>query len=172
MAGEAAGQQGEVRVWSPDANLIRRHIWAFGAAIAVPMAVMVGLSIAFHTVMFSGLGGLILPFMLLGPALAARRRPCYITTDDVGIGVTTRKSSRALRWEEIASIETGDRHWIIGLESGEKIWLNVVGYTPGTLHALKSLVEVQANLYPHPTKRQLFVHGPLMLPPGSARKRL
>ncbi|MCA1596357.1 MAG: hypothetical protein LC772_08035, partial [Chloroflexi bacterium] len=117
MGGEIAGRQGEVRIWSPDKSLIRRQALAGVVALAGAPLYWFLLIYLLVTLHYSGPHSLVMaclfgmamtsPYVaawLFGwervRALPALYRPCYLTTDDAGIGVTTWRGSRALPWSD------------------------------------------------------------------------
>lgn len=166
MAGETPGSQGNVRVWSPS----RRALWisftGFGLGSIVLMAGMI----------FSGsFGGLsyLLGSMIAACFLSARalRRPCYLTTDEAGIGITTSKSSVALRWDEIVTARfAGDdpvyRFDRIVLMAPSRVTINLTGYSSRLQNEIFGMIRRKAQLQPHPARPKIYVDPSRPLPEG------
>jgi hypothetical protein len=103
-------------------------------------------------------------------AATALRRPCYLTTDESGMGVTTSKASRALLWGEIQFVAIrgtfGNPRWVLTLGSSEKLSLNLVGYSQDTRSSLLQLLKEKTGLKQH-SKKVLYKRSPQSLPPGN-----
>ena len=165
MAGEVAGSQGEVRVWSPDKKLIRAQALAGLAALAAaPLYwfLLVYLLISLHypgpqTFLSGALLGMVLTSPYIGAwlfgwervrAFPALRRPCYITTDDAGIGVTTWRGSRALSWNDIVACSYHPIHNVLLLKPRNGRWFqaNLSGYAGIQRAELIAVVTGRADL--------------------------
>ena len=166
MAGD--GSHSEVRVWAPEMALIRRHVRSGGVSFAALLALTITMDVLCH----GGGGGfgylLGMTAMLFFSGIAAWRRPCYLTTDESGIGVTTKKASRALLWSEIQSLKVRPSYtsftWVLTLNTSEKLRLNMVGYSPEACFSLWQLLSKKASLQQHPRNKYLFERTALALP--------
>ena len=102
MAGVSAGTQGQVRVWAPS----RKLLWVFLAGWGVGSLAL----FVFRWIYIAERDSVVLfllyhlTFMIFGVYYRAFRRPCYITTDDAGIGLTSAAGSLTLRWCEIKAV--------------------------------------------------------------------
>ncbi|MDQ2730338.1 MAG: hypothetical protein M3Y56_01655, partial [Armatimonadota bacterium] len=92
MAGETAGTQGAVHVWAPEKQ--RYRLLLSGAAAVLMFGIID--TAALH----NGVGVAIMLFYATAFMAWCMTVPhrYYFTTDEAGIGITTRKGSRALRW--------------------------------------------------------------------------
>lgn len=181
MAGEVAGSQGEVQVWSPDTAVLKKHARqaavSGGIYLAAPLvfgllvnaAIEGGISytafvLSFVLFMIPWLAAGLVSVMRQG-AMSAARRPRYLTTDDAGIGVTTQGGSRYFRWDEIAMLST---YSTIGVKlhsrSGEQVILNLSGYTREQQDELVTLIRHRTGLAP--LKAWWWVGGGLYALPG------
>ena len=163
----SAGSPGEVRVWSPDMGNIRRRVCLSGASLITVIAL--GFTVTKVWPGSSGFIGLLyfISAMCFVIGFASLRRPCYLTTDASGIGVTTTQSSRALLWSELQSLETVEtmffKDWVLTLNSSEKLDLNLVGYPREVRDSLLELVVEKAALEYYP-KRALYGRTAASLP--------
>jgi len=85
------------------------------------------------------------------------RRPRYLTTDDAGIGVTTRKGSRALNWGDIRLARFKRRSTITLKTDDETLKIAMPGYNGAVRRDLFALIVNRANLYRSPHNRGEFI---------------
>jgi hypothetical protein len=169
MGGSAPGSQGDVRVWSPS----RKGLWistiGFGAGAILMLALIILTRSAggFAWMIGSLMGG-------FGISLSALRRPGYITTDGAGIGITTRKGSRAVRWHEIESAQLMNvgsfgQSCMLELRVPDKVSANLSGYSVATRNELLGLVTRRAGLIQDHKRRRLWKRkAAAELPPGAS----
>lgn len=155
MAGISAGAQGKVQVWMPS----RRRLWGWTLGAGAVTLIFVWLMVRQwrHGLPFD----LESAFFLLCPAIDVTwlvmrlLRPCYVTTDDAGIAITTWKGARALQWSEVRSIKRGDNSLAIG--SSKTVSIHLIGYSKVDCKRLLELIVEKAALLPHPRKKQVFL---------------
>ena len=170
MAGENPGSQGTVRVWYPDRRGLKIATVGFGlGSIALLVLIILsknGGSFAYlMTCMFTS-------FFF---SVSALRRPAYITTDDGGIGLTTGKGTRALRWDEIESIHqqivpnnlAGSRS-ILVLKAPDEIRVNLTGYPNQLRGELVYTITSRAGLQRQPGRREIYSRNTPPLPTPSS----
>jgi len=153
MAGSAGGIQGQVEVWSPEIKKVKRRAIGLGVLVFF-YAVFICLRPRFIFVLPSMI------FMIFAALLYLRalKRPCYLTTDDAGIGITTWKGSKALRWSEVRSIEVfPPDSGMVRLMAPERVDIRILGYDPEKQRGLVDLIVLRAGLWPHPKKKRFFV---------------
>jgi len=147
MAGATAGSQGEVRVWAPSRKLLLTAIAQTGSGALVLCL--------FHFPFpkwFAYAAGYFWVYLLFSVYIAALRRPCYLTTDEAGIGITTRRGSRTLRWIDIqeARLVTGTSGTLddcrINLKAPDAIEINLTGYPTEQRDELLQLITRSAGL--------------------------
>ena len=78
--------------------------------------------------------------------LAALSRPCYLTTDESGIGVTTSRTNRALLWAEVHALQVYGATWYLTLDTSERLRLDMVGYSTAARDSLLQLLTNKAAL--------------------------
>lgn len=146
MAGVTAGAQGAVRVWAPDKRLILGFLcrclaqfglaaggivyltqWKLGGAAAVAFLPKAALA-------------------LLIPAVRTLFRPCYVTTDDAGIGITTWRGSRALRWQEVGACTILDSRLDLHTMAGACVSINLLGYPWESRRELESVIRLTSEM--------------------------
>lgn len=155
MAGKAPDTQGTVRIWEPDCKKLRITCVCYGLAALLVLASTPWTSDRL-TMLF---GVLLTAFAFSSQAL---RRPCYLATGDVGISITTAKSSRALRWIDIFAAV-----WILNPGTGDnpriRLWassvveINLTGYPRELQRELFGWSKLRANLRPHPARPGVFL---------------
>ncbi|MDQ2732634.1 MAG: hypothetical protein M3Y56_13330, partial [Armatimonadota bacterium] len=95
MAGSTPGGGGAVRVWSPS----RRLLWI--GTISSALGGIALLALMFWTHVFGFIYSDVILFGSVLFCIRALLRPCYITTDESGIAITTPRGSRCFRWSDI-----------------------------------------------------------------------
>ena len=167
------GDPGGAVVWSPDAKKIRR-LGAFWGALGSFQAVLgAGLLLTCCLPAFvSRLNPLIIPLVLpflfflflqivLGEVKSAgRKRPCYLATDDTGIGVTTMAGTAHFRWDEIIGARYAPEVMILmlRLSNGENRRLNLLGYSKENVDGLLRLISASSELHLAPPQHPGSVH--------------
>ncbi|HET6386201.1 MAG TPA: hypothetical protein VFJ58_22650 [Armatimonadota bacterium] len=159
----APGSQGTVRIWTPDrwrlwfCGLRGELGWLLGIALfflALPVYVLMLVSEAGLEAMLFAAAMPLLAYLAL--TLPGVLRPCYITTDDAGLGVTSWNRSLALHWSEIQFVERGlwgayevvafpGRYESAPIRAG----VHLAGYSRETRRAILALIAEKAELHPH-----------------------
>jgi hypothetical protein len=146
MGAMSPGTHGQVQVWAPDRKKLRIAIAGFGLATVIVLSLVLPHSNTPGPFSYVAWSTAAACFTCIG----ALRRPGYVTTDEVGIGITTRKGSLALKWEEISSLRlvvNGGVRWsIIELKAPGKIRLNTVGYPARMREDLLELIIARTGL--------------------------
>ena len=165
MAGEAAGSQGAVQVWAPE----RWRLWLWAAAQVLVVVMVLWLIV--HDYLGKGdLPGAILD-ALLGvyciissgaAAYAVLRRPCYLTTDNAGIGIRMAGGgTRSLRWEDIDILQRkGVTLTLTYRRSPYKTALFLTGYPERDRKRIEALIIKQARLTRNPFNRLMCYRTP------------
>jgi hypothetical protein len=127
LAGRSAASQGPVRIWSPQqrpllaAFLASSPIYGFGAYDGLYLHTGLGASLV------------LIWFMALISQMATMPAAQYFTTDSLGIGVTTRRGSRAVRWADIEGVgrlyPNDSTVYRLRLRETEAIELRLNGYS-------------------------------------------
>jgi len=97
------------------------------------------------------------------------RRPCYISTDDAGIGITLRKGSCAIRWRDVVGMRAvKNRVRIQTTADGkdEAFAVDLSGYPERTRQEIRDVVITRARLRP------LLRHTEQFISSGSVPPRL
>ena len=81
-------------------------------------------------------------------ALPALWKPCYITADDTGVGITSWFGSRATRWDDIIASTRYDilYHQILYTRSGMPLLLNTCGYPKAVIDEVGEVVKERSRL--------------------------
>ena len=150
MAGESAGSQGAVQVWAPERWRLRL------GAIAWSLIVILMLSLLLISILHShdpaqvlfGVGYLLFFVTAAAAAYATIRQPCYLTTDDTGIGIRMAGGgTRSLRWCDIVWME---RKWcalfLLTPSDPGKTLLYLSGYPRSVRKAVETLIAERAEL--------------------------
>ena len=161
MAGDAS--HGAVRVWSPDLDATRERVWWDGTAWVFESA-LVFCSCA----TIGGLAGVLWGLLAAGVAsyitisyeVGAVRRPCYLASDECGIAVAAKRTSRTVLWTELRSLRIDGCLWVLTLNSSKKLTLNMCGYSQGALDSLLLLLTKKACLHQHPNNEFLYEQTP------------
>lgn len=139
IAGETAGTQGVVRVWAPGRQPFLMLL--LGAVVVTAWAI-------FDTATTRNGLGLMLTLCYATAFMAwcmTVPHRYYFTTDDAGIGITTRTGSRALRWGEIISCGRGNpadpNTYRLLLQGGEVVEIHLTGHSKGAEKELIALIE-------------------------------
>lgn len=166
LVGATPGGHGEVRVWSPSKRNLRLRVAYICGSTALSI---IPVYYFFHGDLISLIVmAIFLMILPLAPYWMASKRPCYLTTDDNGIGVTTYDGSRAFRWTDIRAIKWAEES-LFSLEvnreqpgeTPEQVILNLGGYPLSVKREFISLVITKAQLQPH--KKSVL----LLYPSGS-----
>lgn len=165
MGGAEAGSGGQVQLWAPDTALVRKQAYRAGAAISFYLLgtmFLLWLTLQFASGSLSPLAWIIslalfvipscsilLFGMMMSPAIPAMRRKRYFTTDDAGFGITTRKASRYLAWEDVVMLQSA-YPWGLRLRvcSGENVEVNLPGYPAAARKELLERIIERAGLVP------------------------
>lgn len=116
--------------------------------------------------------GMNIPFTVVHLIYKALRRPCYLTTDDAGIGITMQKGSRAILWDDIESARFTQGWAAFALKDSKSIQIHLFGYPTAQQKELQSLVEQKAQLAPHPKHKGLFIHAVPEIPTANSLSTL
>ena len=149
MAGVTAGSQGLVRVWAPS----RLRVWLVDAAAAgISIGLLLGgyMAVMHHLALMPSAAFYLFGGYCLGGVWETIRRPIYLTTDDSGIGITTRSGSRALRWSEIKSLERDPGSDVLCLRAPDKVTISLFGHSKASQDDLVALVADKASLEQRP----------------------
>lgn len=169
MAGERAGSQGEVRVWAPERALLMRRVFRSVVFSSIWMCIF-AYTIYHPSWWFFEIG--ILIFGRLFWDLASLGRPCYVTTDNAGIAITTWRGTRALRWDEIVSVEYVNspiRFFLprsLRLRAPKRLVIRLPGFSHKHEIQLLRAITARARLKRHKWNSSLYKRAAPELPEG------
>ncbi|MDQ2731063.1 MAG: hypothetical protein M3Y56_05340 [Armatimonadota bacterium] len=169
LAGETAGRGGQVRVWGPDSEVrrkeIRRFTIVFPTCLLLPYVLLTLMGVAIHPNLFLE----VMPIAMMFPVILGNlRRPSYITTDDMGMGLTTWKGSRAVRWDEVEALEWNGARPVLQIANSKPVLLNLVGYAQTMPEQLRNLIVERAGLHLTGTPGLNWVREPAAIAAPSA----
>ncbi|HET6385473.1 MAG TPA: hypothetical protein VFJ58_18935 [Armatimonadota bacterium] len=166
LGGDQPGEQGEARVWAP--NPWRRRAMMTSLASMGVSTLFICYCIYFTAHLDSG--GLsrwfIDPILLLECVVFLGvirslwqqvHRPLYVTTDNAGIGITTRRGARAMRWSEIRSVQRVQSGQILLITDSGPFRISPQTYAEGLAEDLFTVIVNRANLYRSPDDARRFL---------------
>lgn len=157
MAGVLPGTQGEVRIWMPDQQQLRTNVLLCGGFIL--LEILVAALSLYCSMVASGAFLTIcsaISFWALACSLRSLRRPCYVTTDNAGMGVVTQTGSHALRWAEIRSLDRSSGVLVIRGSENE-IPVDITGYFEEVKDEILQLIVERARLRQQPLDGSLYL---------------
>jgi len=163
-------------VWAPDLKKLRTQGAWWGALGSLHPVADVGIVVLMWIVcdlvkrmvpiawflvsflLFLAFSASLLAIQRASQKAAGRKRPCYLSTDDTGIGVTTIAGTAYFRWDEIVRVgfDPTTVNLTLRLANGESRELHLLGYSKAQMDALVCLVRERSEISSDLTQEGLW----------------